>query len=176
MAVTKAKKEEILKSLDEKFGKAQAVYFADYRGLSVKEMGELRAKLREQGVEYQVAKKTLMKLSMKNAKLPDVPEELMQGPVGAAFGYEDVVAPVKLLHEYAKSAESLEILGGLVDGKFVSKAEAKSLALLPSRDELYAKMVGSMKSPISGLHGVLHGVLRSFVGVLKAHGDKQGSN
>lgn len=176
MAVAKAKKDEILKSLDAKFSRAQAVYFADFRGLTVKQLGGLRAKLREQGVDYQVAKKTLMKLSMKNANLPEVPKELMQGPVGAAFGYEDVIMPVKLLHEYAKTAENLEILGGLVDGKFVSKSEAKSLALLPSREELYAKLVGSLMSPISGFHGVLHGLLSGFVRVLKAQSDKQGSN
>jgi large subunit ribosomal protein L10 len=176
MAITKEKKEEILKGLEDKFGKAKAVYFADYRGLSVKEIGELRKKLKEEGAEYLVAKKTLMKLSVKNAKLPEVPNELMEGPVGVAFGFEDVVIPVKVLNDFAKEAEALTILGGLVEGKYISKEEAIELAKLPSRDELLAKLVGSMKAPISGFHGVLSGILRDFVGVLKAYDEKKGES
>jgi len=174
MAITKEKKDEILKKLDDKFGKAKSVYFADYRGLSVQNMGDLRQKLREEGVEYVIAKKTLMKLSVKNANLPEIPDELMEGPVGAAFGYEDEIAPVKILHNYAKEVDALQILGGLVEGKYITKAEATELAKLPSKDELLAKLVGSLKSPISGFHGVLSGVLRNFVGVMGAYQEKKG--
>lgn len=168
MAITKEKKDEILKDLDDKFQKAVAVYFSDYRGLTVKDIGDLRVKLREEGVDYRIAKKTLMKLSVQNAKLPDIPDELLEGPVGAAFGYEDIIAAVRILHNFSKDNKNLKILGGLVEGKFISKAEAVELAILPSKDELLAKLVGSMKAPISGFHGVLAGLLRNFVYTLKA--------
>lgn len=175
MAVTRAKKEEVLKNLSDKFGKAKAIYFSDYRGLTVKEVGQLRKQLREHGVDYYVAKKTLMYLSAKNANMPEIPKDIMDGPVGAAFGYDDVVVPVKTIHTFAKGAEKLNILGGFVDGKYITKAEAMELAELPSREELLAKLVGSMNSPISGFHGVLHGLLRNFVGTLQAVSEKKGA-
>lgn len=172
MPVTKEKKGEILKELNTKFGKAKALYFSGYRGLQVKKMVALRKKLHAAGVDYAVAKKTLFQLAAKNNNLPEIPKEMMMGPVAVAIGYGDIIIPVKVLHEFAKEAEQLEILGGLVEGRFVSKAEAKALATLPSREELLAKLVGSMKSPISGLHGTLSGVLRKFVYALAAVRDK----
>jgi len=173
MAVTKAKKAEILKELEEKFGKSKAVYFSDYRGLTVKQISQLRRKLRESNAEFCVAKKTLMQLSVKKVNMPEIPEGLMDGAVGAVFGYEDVLAPVKTLNTFRKEAEKLSILGGFLDGKYISKSEAVELAQLPSREELLAKLVGSMKAPISGFHGVLSGVLRNFVYALKAVSDKK---
>lgn len=173
MAITKDKKAELLKDLQDKFGRAESVYFADYRGLSVKDMGALRGKLREEGVDFRVAKKTLMQLSLKNSDLPEAPAEVMEGPVGAAFSYEGVIAAVKALHEFSKGNDNLTILGGLVDGKFITKAEAVELAKLPTRDELLAKLVGSMKAPVSGFYGVTSGVLRNFVQVLKAYGEQK---
>ncbi len=173
MAVTKAKKEEVLQMLDEKFGKAKSVYFADFRGMTVKDLHTLRGKLREHNVEYVVAKKTLMKIAAKNNKYAEIPDDVMQGPVGAAFCYEDEVAAVKAMHEFAKKVENLKILGGLLEGKYMNKAEAIQLAQLPSKKELLAKLVGTMKAPISGFHGVLHGVMRGFVGVVNAYQEKK---
>lgn len=173
MAVTKEKKAEILQELEEKFQNAKAVYFSNYRGLTVKDMTALRKKLRDQKIEYCVAKKTLMKLAVKNKNFPEMPNELMDGPVGAAFGYDDAIAPVKVLYQFAKENDKLELLGGLVDGKYMSKAEIKSLATLPSREELLAKLVGSFKAPVSGFHGVLAGVLRNFVYAMKAVQEKK---
>ncbi len=122
-----------------------------------------------------VAKKTLIRLSIKNHQLPDPSAEAMEGAVAAVFSYGDVVAPARLLHEFSKENENLQLLGGIVDGKFLSKVEAKQLALLPSREVLLAKLVGSMKAPISGFHGVLSGVMRKFVYGLKAVHDKKAS-
>lgn len=173
MAVTKAKKEEVLKKLDEKFSRAKAIYFSEYRGMPVSKLGALRKKLRAAGVDYVVAKKTLYRIALKNNNLPEVADELMAGTVGVAIGYDDVVAPVKILSDFTKEAEQLKILGGMVEGKVVSIAQAKELAALPSKEQLLAKLVGSLKSPISGLHGVLSGVLRSFVYAINAVKDKK---
>ncbi len=173
MPVTKERKAKVLKELDEKFGKAKAIYFSNYRGLTVKKMTDLRKKLFKSKVDYMVAKKTLYRIAIKNNKLPEAPDNVLEGPVGAAFGYDDVIAPIKALYEFAKDAEKFEILGGLVEGRYISKAEAKALAMLPSREELLAKLVGSMKSPISGFHGVLSGVLRKFVYAMAAVRDKK---
>ncbi len=173
MPVTKQQKAEILKELNDKFGKAKAIYFSKNKGLPVKKVGDLRKKLFKEGVELMVAKKTLFRLASKNNNLPELPNELMDGPVSAAFGYGDVISPARVLYDFAKENENLELLGGLVEGRLLSKAEAKHLATLPSREVLLAKLVGSMKSPISGFHGVLAGVLRKFVYGLKAVHDKK---
>lgn len=176
MAVTKEKKSVQLKELNDLFGKAKAVYFGNFRGLTVKKTVDLRKKLHKANVDYVVAKKSLYKIAIKNNNLPEVSDEILEGPVGVAFGYDDVVAPVKILHDFAKDAETkFEILGGIVEGRVMTKAEAKALAMLPSREELLAKLVGSMKSPISGFHGVLSGVLRKFVYALNAVKDKKGT-
>ncbi len=96
MPVTKAKKAEVLQQLDEKFGKAKAIYFGKFTGLTVKKSVDLRKKLRKANIDYVVAKKTLYRISLKNNNLPEVPAELMEGPVGAVFSYEDSVLPANL--------------------------------------------------------------------------------
>jgi len=173
MPVTKAKKAQVLKDLNDKFSKAKAVYFSGYRGITVKKMVQLRKNLRKHGVDYAVAKKTLFKIAAKNNNLPEIPDEIMEGPVAAAFGYDDVVIPAKVLKDFAKEAEQLVILGGLVDGKLISKAQAQELAMLPSKEQLLANLIGSMKAPISGFHGVLAGALRKLVYTLAAIRDKK---
>lgn len=173
MAVSKQKKVEVLKGLEEKFAKAKAVYFAEYRSIDVKSITELRKKLRENGVDYVVAKKTLIRLAAKNNNLPDLSKEMMTGPVAAVFGYDDIVIPSKLIHEFSKKNENLKLIGGLIEGKLLSKADAMKMANLPSKEQLLAQLVGSMKAPISGFHGVLHGVMSKFVRTVAAVRDKK---
>ena len=173
MAVTKAKKNEVLAKLNDRFSKAKVVYFSSYSGIQVKKVTALRKQLKKAGVDFMVAKKTLMQIAAKNNGFPEVPADVMAGPVAAVFGYDDIIIPAKTLHGFSKEAEQIALLGGLVDGKVVNKMQAKQLATLPSREELLAKLVGSMKSPISGLHATLSGVLRGFVMVMKGAADKK---
>ena len=173
MPVTKALKAEILKALDEKFAQAKAIYFSQNKGIPVKKVTDLRKKLHKEGIELLVAKKTLIRLAAKHANLPELPDEILEGAVAAAFTAGDTVAPARLLFQFSKDNENLQLLGGVVDGKIIGKAEAKQLAMLPSREVLLAKLVGTLKAPISGLHAVLSGILRKFVYGLKAVHDKK---
>ncbi len=175
MAVTKAKKSEVLNELNDKFGQAKAIFFAQNKGLEVKKITDLRKKLHKEGVEMVVAKKTLMRLAAKNNNLPELSDAMMTGAVSASISKTDVVAPARLLYQFAKDNENLVLLGGIIDGKLVSAAEAKQLATLPSKEVLLAKLVGSMKAPISGFHGTLSGIMRKFVYGLKAVHDKKAS-
>jgi len=168
MAITKEKKGQILKNLEDKFSKAKAIYFAEYRGLSVKDATELRKRLREAGVDYVVAKKTLMLLAAKNQNLPEISEEMLTGPVAAVFGYDDVVIPSKTVKDFAGIEEKIKLIGGIMEGKILSAAEAIQIASLPSREQLLAQLVATMNSPISGFHGVLHGLLGKFVRTVDA--------
>lgn len=169
MAITRQKKEEILADLKDKFKDAKSVIFSDYRGLSVSDMQKLRRALREKDVTYKIAKKTLVRLAAEDAGYKDIPAESMEGPVGVAFSYEDEVAAAKTLGDLGKEFESLKLLGGLMEGEILTLDKVTALSKMPSKEELLAKLVGSLKAPSSGLANVLGGAVRNFVYVLEAH-------
>jgi len=173
MPVTKEKKGEILEALKSKVGDAKAVVFADFKGLSVSDMSELRAQLREKGVEFKIAKKTLIKLAAKEHGFDEIPAEVLEGPVGAAFSMEDEISAAKILANFAKTNENLELRGALFEGRVLSVAETKELAAIPGREELLAQFIFLIKSPISGFHGVLNNTVTGFVRVLDAIREKQ---
>ena len=169
MAITKTHKGQILKELEEKFSKAQAVYFAENKGLSVKDVSALRKKLRASGVDFVVAKKTLMKLAAKNQNLPEISDEVLTGPIAAVIGYTDIVIPSKIVKDFAATVDNKVVLtGGMIEGRLIGKAEALTMASLPSKEQLLAQLVGTMKAPISGFHASLHGLLGKFVRTVDA--------
>lgn len=168
MPKTKLQKEQTIKELSEKLGKIKTAVFADFKGLKVNESYELRSKCKEQGIDVEVVKKTLLNKSFKNAGITDTDVKKLEGGITIFLGYEDEVAPAKAVFDYAKTHEALKITGGIMDGKFIDKAMIESLAKLPSKQELLAKLVGSIKSPITGMVNVLAGNLRGLVNVLNA--------
>jgi len=174
MAITRSKKEEILVKLEDRFNRAEAVVFTGYKGSSVKEMEEARNVLREAGIDYHIAKKTLIKLAVKKIKNIEIDDEVMVGPVGVAFGFEDAVSLCKVLAKIAKDNESFEMLGGLVDGEGVDKKMVEQLSKMLSRDELLAKFVGLLRAPLYGFSGILNSGLGSFARALKEYGEKKG--
>lgn len=163
MAVTKQQKSQILDELIENFKVAKSVVFNQYQGSTVKDMRELRKALRAGKVKFKVARKTLMLIAAEKAGFKEIPNEMMQGPIGIAFGMEDEIAPLKIAHDFGKLHEKVKITGAIFEGKLLSAAEAKVIATLPGREMLLAKLVGCLKSPIAGFHAVLHGLLRNFV-------------
>lgn len=173
MAVTKEKKEQILKKLVEAMKGAKSVAFAEYKGISMKDLSRLRAELRKAKVTFTVAKKTLIRLAAKEAGFDNLPDEIMEGPIGAVFSMEDEIAAVKILHKFSKKVDAIKIKGALFNGRVLSTAEAKALALLPSKEELLAKFVYLLKSPITGFHGVLKNTISGFVRALNAIKEKR---
>jgi large subunit ribosomal protein L10 len=174
MPKTRAQKQVILTGLEEKVKSAKSVVFAKFAKLGVKENEDLRHRLKAEGGEYYVAKKTLFSIAFKNNK-QEVDFKNMDGQVAAIFGYQDEVAPAKIIDTFRKEAEEPKIffLGGVLENKFISKEMVDNLAKLPSKKELYAKMVGSMNAPISGFVNVLAGNLRGLVTCLKAISEKK---
>lgn len=168
MPLTRQQKEEFLAKLTERMKAAKSVIFADYQGMSVAEVKDLRSAMREKGVEFQVSKKTLLRLAAKEAGFGDIGEEVMEGPVGAAFSMEEEVAAAKLIHTFAKKNKNLKLRGGILEGKALSVKEAEQLALLPGKEELIAKFMYLLKYPVQGFHDVLSGTLAGFVRVLNA--------
>ncbi|MFA6551830.1 MAG: 50S ribosomal protein L10 [Patescibacteria group bacterium] len=173
MPINKQKKQEIVKEFAEKFTRAKSVFFAKYFGVKANDINELRRQFRNVGSEYAVAKKTLLDRALAESHLDGIKTRGMDGEIAAIFSYEDEVAPAKILEEFIKKHEKVEFAGGILENKLLSAEEARSLAKLPSKLELYAKVVGSMQAPISGFVNALAGNLRNLVYVLKAIEDKQ---
>jgi large subunit ribosomal protein L10 len=171
LAISKEKKQELVKNYVEEFSRSQAAILTDYRGLSVAEINRLRNKMREAGSGYHVVKNRLVKLALREAGLP-VPEELLQGPTAIGYCYEDVIAPAKVLTEYTKESKMLTIKGGILGDRVIDVEAISSLADLPPRDVLLAQLLSGVQSPMAGLVNVLSGTLRGLVTVLKARADQ----
>ncbi|MBI3618629.1 50S ribosomal protein L10 [Candidatus Peregrinibacteria bacterium] len=148
MALTKQQKTEQLRVLKEKFTKASSVIFAHYIGLTVSEVSDLRRKLKKSGAEMKVAKKTLMKLAAKELSMPAPTDELMEGPVACIFSYSDPVSGAQTAFTYAKDHQQVSLLGGIFEGKLLSKFDAKVLATIPGRQVLLATFAGMIRSPL----------------------------
>lgn len=173
MPKTKTQKQEILKDLKDKLAKMKTVVFVNFSGIPVKELNELRNKAKEQNIDYAVAKKTLLKKALKESGYEKVNADNFSGEVATVFGFEDEVAPAKLVKDFMKAQEKMKIIGAILEGDFVDEKKALALAALPSRPELLAKMVGSIAAPLSGLVNVLAGNIRSLVYVMRAVKDKK---
>jgi len=169
MPKTKQQKQVILRDLATKFAEAKSVVFAHFTGLKVSDNEALRNDLRQEQGEYYVAKKTLLNLALKEKNLADFDPKSSDGQLAVIFGYEDEVAPAKILNKFIKEHEGqVKFLGGILEGQVIDAKAVTILANVPTRLELYAKLVGSINAPVSGFVNALAGNLRNFVYVLKA--------
>ncbi|MHC6178367.1 50S ribosomal protein L10 [Clostridium sp. JNZ X4-2] len=156
-------KEAKVREIKEKMEKAQSIIFAKYQGLTVEEDTKLRKNLREAGVEYKVYKNTLATLAAKQLGF-DKTESVFSGPISIAFGYDDPAAPARVLNDFSKTHNMLELKGGIVQGEMFDLDKVKYLATIPPKDVLIAKLLGSFKAPLS-----------NFVYLLDAITEKQKS-
>lgn len=171
MGVTSAK-QAVVAQLKEQLESAKGVVLTSYKGLTVAQDTELRRELREAGVSYHVVKNTMLRIAAKEAGIEGI-EEHLEGTTAFAFSTENAVAPAKVICGFIKKnkledAEVLTVKVGMVEGKVIGVDEVKALAALPSREELIAKLLGSMNAPISNTVNVLQGVIRNAVYVLDA--------
>jgi len=165
VAISREKKEKIVKDIKEKLEKSKVAVFTNYRGITAGEITELRRSLRESGSELRIAKNTLTRIAARDLGLEGI-NPYLEGPVAIAFGYEDPVAPAKILHKFIKEYKKMEIKGGVLENAIVDADGIKELADLPPKEVLLAKVVGGMQAPISGLVNVLQGSIRNLVYVL----------
>ncbi len=164
---TLKQKREVIDNISERMKAAKAMVFADYRGLTVEQDTELRSALRKAGVDYKVVKNTLTRFAAKENGLEEL-DTYLNGPTAMASSDSDPVAPAKILSEYAKKYDKLELKVGVVEGKIIDVNGIKSLAELPSKEVLIAKVLGGFNAPISGLVNVLNGNIRGLVVALNA--------
>ncbi|HEX8974692.1 MAG TPA: 50S ribosomal protein L10 [Patescibacteria group bacterium] len=166
--LTKEQKRELVKELTEKIKESKSAVFVDYKGLKVKDTMDLKRKLRAAGVEYVVVRKTLIDIALKNAGIEGADIASMEGQVAISLSMQDEVAAAKIIDTFAKTNENVKMLGGVLESKLLSGEEVKALAKVPSKEELLAKLVGTLNAPVSGFVNVLAGNLRGLVQVLNA--------
>ena len=167
----KEEKKEVIEELHGKFAKAKAAVITGYSGINVEQITVLRSKLRQAKVEYRVVKNTLARKAAVGTGLEPL-KDYFVGPVGIALGYDDVVAPAKVLFEFSKTQDKLQLKVGVLNGKLLKQAEVKALANLPSLDSLRGKIVGLLQAPASRIVRVLAAPGGQIARVLKAKSEK----
>jgi len=166
MALTKEQKQDILEDLKKNIDKQKSMVFVSVSGLKATDLLNLRNRLKEADCLLTVSKKTLIDIAFKSENI-EVDVDKLDGQVALVFGFKDEVLPAKTTYEFSKTNKNLKILSGFFENKFREVNEIITLAKIPSREELLAKVVGSISAPISGLANVLQGNLRNLVYVLK---------
>lgn len=169
---TKAFKDEKIEKIKEKVDKAQVAILTNYQGLTVEEITKLRRSIQQGGGDYMVTKNTLTKIAIKDTQY-EVLTDSLKGPSAIAFGFEDPVSPAKALSKFIKEAKKGEIVAAVLEGKLLTAQEAKALANLPTKEELYAKMLGCVNSPATGIVGSINAVMAQLTRAMAAVRDQK---
>lgn len=176
MALTRAKKEDIVAEVSDLLNASKLTVIANYQGTGVKQMQELRKEARANGTKVKVIKNRLViKALQANDKYKDIDTSKLNTQLVYAFNPEDEVAPAQALAKFAKTNKTLEFVGALSgDGQFLEAEDVKQLAALPSKDQLRAQLVGLFSAPQRGLVTVLSGNIRGVLNVLNARAENIG--
>ena len=165
-------KQKIAEDLHERFSKSAIVVVTDYKGLDVSAMNDLRRKLREEDIEFQVAKNTLLMRAAKDTEVALI-QDYFKGPSAVAFSYKDPVAPAKILAQFAKDNKKLEIKGGVLKDKVLDVNAIKALAKLPSREVLLGQLLSVINEVPSSFVRTIAEIPRSLLNVLTAIRDQK---
>lgn len=159
MPLTKKQKEDILKDIEGRLAKQKSLVFTDFTGLDVAKTQTLRKQLREKGIEYQAIKKTLLGIALKKVGI-EADLSKFGGSVALAIGYDDEIAPSKIVYDFSKIKDNnaMKILGGVFKNHFISAEEVLKLARIPSREVLLTQLVSVLIGPVRGLAIALDGV------------------
>ncbi len=165
-------KKEVVKDLQERFSKAVFVVQTDYKGLNVDKINVLRKQLKENHIDYQVVKNTLLKRASDGTDVALIKDNF-QGPSAVVIAYEDPVAPAKVLTAFAKENQNLQILAGVLRGKVIDATDVKAISELPPRDVLLGQMLATMNAVPTSFVRVLNKVPEGLVNVLTAIKDQK---
>lgn len=165
-------KQQAVEGIRESFSRAKSAVLADYRGLTVAEMNDVRRRLRDASVEFKVVKNTLTTIAVKGTDAEALTEHL-KGPTAVAFSYKDPVSGAKALSELVKEHEALELKGGMLGSKLLGVDDITALSMLPSREVLLAQLFSVMNGASTGLVNVLSGNIRNLMQVLAAIREKK---
>ncbi len=172
--ITREAKEKMIVDITDDLINSDFIVVTNYRGLKVQSINELRRRLREKNCLFRITKNTMNRLACKKAELEEL-ENYFEGPTAIAYSSSDPVVVAKIISDFAKESEVLEIKGGMLSGDLLAPEELKALGEIPPKEVLLAKLVGGLQSPIYGLHGALSGNLRKLVYALDAVKQKKES-
>ena len=162
------RKVEMLADIQDRMARASVAISADYRGLTVAQLTELRRALRPSGAEVKVVKNTLAAMAARAAGRENM-AEIVQGPTALTIGFGDPIAPVKAFTEHLRARRlTVDIHGGWLEGKVLSRAEVESLATMPSKEQMLADFIGKMQSPLYNFAGLLQSTIRNFAGLVES--------
>ncbi|HEY7751867.1 MAG TPA: 50S ribosomal protein L10 [Ignavibacteriaceae bacterium] len=162
----RTEKDEIISEVKELINSASAVYLTDYTGINVEDITDLRNKFRKEGVQYKVIKNTLFKRALQETGKFEKLSGHLLGMTGYIFADSNPVAPAKIIQKYFDEKQKLPLKACYIDGEFYAGSELKTLASLPTKNEIIAGIMGSLNSPASGIVGVLNAVMRDLVSVV----------
>ncbi|HBF0553452.1 TPA: 50S ribosomal protein L10 [Clostridioides difficile] len=157
-------KSEVVSEIVEKLQKSSAAVVVDYKGLTVEEVTELRKQMREAGVDYKVYKNTLVRRAAKEVGIEQFNDELLVGTNAIAFGYDDPVAPARILKGFMDSNPKMKLKMGIVEGAFYDESKIVEMANIPSREVLIAKLLGSLKAPVSNFAYLIDAIAKKAEG------------
>lgn len=166
MAKTRVQKEETVKQLTDAFKTMKSVVFANFDGVKVKEADVIRKEAREKSVGMVVAKKSLLNLALKNAKLDNLSDYNYEGGVASFFSFADGVESAYLVHKFGQTIPGLKMLGGIVESTYYDESAIKRLAMLPTKEQLIQGVVSTIAAPLTNFMGAVSGTMRQIVTVL----------
>ncbi|MFH1563976.1 MAG: 50S ribosomal protein L10 [Nitrospirota bacterium] len=166
------RKEKLVNEIKEKLTRISSAILTDFRGLTVKELTDLRCQLKAANIDYKIIKNNLMFRAVKESDLETL-KHYLQGPTAIAFGVDDPTIPVKILMNFVKEYKKLEIKAGIIQGRVFNAQELTQISKLPSREILLAQFIGGIQAPLAGLVNVLSGTIRGLLNVLKAVEEKK---
>lgn len=167
MPKTRQQKEDTVTKLIGNLTQAKSVVFADYKGMKTEQLEALRSQLSQSSAQFTITKNSLLKIALKNTCPGVIDDKVFEGPIATLFSYGDEIASIKVLAKALKDSQVGSIKGGLLNGEFLQGLQVSNLAQLPSKDELRAKVVGFLSSPLYGIVGVLQANLRNLVYALE---------
>ncbi len=164
----RSEKEQILAEVAEKVARAKSMFFADFTGITVEEVNELRREFRKSNVDYRVVKNTLARKALERVTGYDSVYEKLVGPTAIAFGYDDPVTPAKIIKKFREKNEKLSVKVCVLEKQIFDGKQLDALAKLPTRGEIIAGILGSISAPASGIVGAVGAVMRDLVNVIDA--------
>lgn len=167
------KKVQKVAELRENAARSRGIYLAEYKGLTVREISELRQKIRGAGAQMIVVKNRLMKLALRDTPAAGL-ESFLTGPNAAIFCYEDDIAPAKVIAEFAQNHEAIKWKGGYLEGAIFDAQAMARIAALPPKPQIVANAIGAIAGPLQAMVGVLQGLVSDLVYTLQAVADKRG--
>lgn len=163
MPKTKAQKTVILEDIKERLSKSKSLVFTDYKGMTMSQMQTLRSSLSDLSAQFTITKNNLLKIALRESGYKVDDDAIFEGPIATLFAYGDEIAPIKALTKALKDSGIGKTKAGFLNTEFLTDSKVNQLAQLPSKDELRAKVVGALGSPLYGIVGVLQANLRNLV-------------